>query len=485
MKKTVLFICFIFVLSNSLIFASAERPPLTVVIFGATGDLAARKLVPALFNLSKEGELDRDFQVVAIGRRDWNKEEFDFAVSDALNQFSRNLPTAGEWDVFQSHLVYQKMNFTQESDYQPLVELLQRQKGDVLFFLATESSFFQPIIKLLHTQGLLQQSSGFSRVIIEKPFGEDFDSALALQASISQYLAEDQIYRMDHYLGKEGLFKLAKFRLEDTSYENILNRNYVSDVQITLNETIGIGTRANFYEKTGHLRDVVQNHAMQVFAFAMMDRPANRVQTEILSEKAKVLEAIRPLSSSDIVRGQYAAGIIKELSVPGYREEKGVPLDSRIETFVEARLFVDNERWAGVPVYIRSGKRLPEQVTQVKYHFKKNPLNVESLTVVVQPNPRILITQNGLTNTVQVNLDSALQRREGYENQILSAIKGDKTGFVALEEALISWRLFTPILQQWRKDPTILLYQAGTWPSESTEEGTFSRIIEKNQRCRV
>lgn len=462
MKKLLLVICLFTSCTYSHLQSTDDNKPLTVVIFGATGDLAARKLFPALFNLLKENALDKDVKIVGIGRREWQQSEFHDTVYQSLTTFSRNTPLEKEWDEFKEHLIYQKMNFTDASDYAPLARVLKEQNQDTLYFLATESSYFQPIIEHLHDSGLLDQKQGFSRVIIEKPFGEDLDTALELQSEISKYLEEEQIYRMDHYLGKEGVFKLAKFRLEDNLYEDILNQNYVTNVELILSETIGIGTRANFYEKTGHLRDVVQNHAMQVFAFAMMDRPESLGQNEILAEKANVLSAIRSPAYGDILRAQYS----NSATAKGYREESGVPADSTVETFVQAQLWIDTERWTGVPFTIRSGKRLPEQLTQVKYFFKENPWNLDSITIVIQPNPRILISQNQQVSLFPIQLDPALERREGYENQILAATKGDKTGFVALDEALISWRLFSPILNRWRLDPNILFYQAGTWPLE-------------------
>ena len=254
------------------------KTPLTVVIFGATGDLTARKLYPAIYNLNQEGELDPNFTLVGIGRRDWDEQEFHSVVYEALNTFSRNKPSPQSWDLFKPHLIYHKANFTEDPDYasiKSLIESIAQEAGrrnNTIFYLATESIIFPVIIQLLHKHHLLEQDgSTYARVIIEKPFGEELNSAVALQAHITQFLDEDQIYRMDHYLGKEGVFKLLKFRFEDSAYEALLSRDYVQNVQITLSEAIGIGTRANFYEKTGHLRDVIQNHAMQLLAFATMD----------------------------------------------------------------------------------------------------------------------------------------------------------------------------------------------------------------------
>lgn len=464
---------------NFSVHSLENNPPLTVVIFGATGDLTTRKLYPALFNLNKENELNKDVRIIAIGRREWDQDEFYRSVIKSLQTFSRNVPTETEWESFKEHLIYKQMDFLNPSDYQSLAALRHERNDNILFFLATDSFYFYPIIELLGQYKLLEQTDSYSRVIIEKPFGEDLDSALALQAKITQHLDEEQIYRMDHYLGKEGLFQLAKFRLQDTPYENLLNNNYVSNVQLTLSETIGIGTRANFYENTGHLRDVIQNHAIQVLAFAMMDKPISNNQDEILAEKAKALAGLRPLSPTDIIRGQYTAGVVKGLPAVGYREERGVPEDSSIETFVQTRLFLDNERWSGVPLYIRSGKRLPEQLTQVKFIFNENPHQLDSITFVIQPNPRILITENGTTTFFNTSINPTAHR-EGYENQILAAIQGDKTGFVSLEEVIYSWKLFTPTLKQWKSDREILFYPSGTWAPEVAEEQLQEDGIEWN-----
>lgn len=462
-KLTYFFIVFI-----AFVVGSCRAEPLTVVIFGATGDLSARKLFPALYNLDLEKELPADFTVVGIGKSEWDQSQFQKSVEKSLHQFSRTKPTFLEWEAFKTHLVYQQADFTQSSDYASIKKLLEA-KGNKVFYLATPSVFFTRIIELLHQHGLVKQDSdSYARVIIEKPFGEDLDSALALQGRVSQFLDENQIYRMDHYLGKEGVFKLEKFRFEDAPYESYLNGNYVKDVQITLSETIGIGTRADFYEKTGHLRDVIQNHAMQILAYAAMEMPESLNQEEILKEKAKALYAIKPLLMEDVIRAQYAAGIIKGEEAVGYLEEAGVPPDSRIETFMHAKMFIQNARWDGVPFYIRSGKRLAEQLTEVRYNFKDNLLGLEAITVVIQPNPRILVTRSGLTEPYLVDLNPILMRREGYENTLLAAIQGDMSRFVMLDEVLSTWELLTPVLNKWVEDKESLLplYKAGTWGPE-------------------
>lgn len=421
-----------------------QADPLNVIIFGASGDLSGRKLLPALYNLEQEGELPADFKVIGVGRG--SEDQFYETAKHSLDQFSRQSPTTASWEEFKSHLTYQTGDFTQSRLYEALREQVKDEAP--IFYLATPSAFFPIIIEFLHQNDLVKGA----KIIIEKPFGEDFDSALALQSQISQRLDEEQIYRMDHYLGKEGVFKLEKFRLEDAPLDHYLNRDYVEKIEIILSETIGIGTRADFYEKTGHLRDVVQNHAIQILTFAAMDIPTTLTKEQ---EKSRVLRAIQPLH--EVTRGQYL----------GYREEKGVAQDSVVETFMKAKIFIENERWQGVPFHLISGKKLAEQLTQVRYSFKANPLDLEAITIVVQPNPRILITRDGLTEPYLVDLDPKLERREAYENTLLAAIQGDRSRFATLDEVLIAWNLLTPILRAWVTDPIIPFYEAGTWGPES------------------
>lgn len=439
---------------------------LTVVIFGATGDLTSRKLYPALYNLHQDGELHPRFQLIGIGKNTQIKSEFDNSVLNSLQQFSRNQPTVATWEEFKAHLVYHQMDFVEEPGYLSLKDILEKRNGNVIYYLATDSSYFRKIIGLLHRHGLLEQKSGcYSRVVIEKPFGKDFDSATELQTDVSLFLEENQMLRMDHYLGKVGFLKFVKFRCENP-FEAFLNANYVANIQMTISETIGIGTRANFYEQTGHLRDVIQNHAMQIAAVAAMEVNAH----DLLAEKAKLLYSIRPLSLNDVIRGQYTAGVVNHQEALGYREEKDVSADSQTETFVQMKYFIDNPRWQGVPFYIRSGKRLPEQITQVRYNFKNNPLHVEAICIVIQPKPQVVITQDKHTYSFPMPLDSALESREGYENQLLAATRGDMTGFATLDEILSSWRLFTPILNEWANDPNIPFYKAGSWAPDAAEE---------------
>lgn len=468
-------------------------PPVTVVIFGSTGDLTARKLFPAIYNLTQDKQLSENFALVGIGRRSLSEEDFRTSVHNALQTFSRNKPSDSSWNEFKEHIYYHEADFSLNESYENLNHLLKRidqergTQSNYIFYLATDSSYFPIIISKLHEHHLIHPITGssFSRVIIEKPFGHDLDSALELQEHIAQFLDEEQIYRMDHYLGKEGVQKLFKLRFQDAHFEELFNRNFVKDIQITLSETIGIGDRANFYEKTGHLRDVVQNHAMQVLALATMEPPLHFQADTIHQEKVKVLEAIRSFPSDAIdqwvIRGQYGSGIIQNKSVLGYKQEKGVPDGSQIETFVQAKLFIDNERWQGVPVYIRSGKRLAAQTTQITLNLKENPLQIEAITIVIQPQSQVYIHQGENTLKYEIDIDSSFAQREAYENLILASIQDDQSDFVHMGEITSTWRLFTPVLKQWASNPSIALpiYEAGEWgPALADQQLTEEDISE-------
>jgi len=460
--------------------SDSTKPPVTIVIFGSTGDLTARKLYPAIYNLSlEEKELNENFSLIGVGRRDLSTQDFYDSVHESLHKFSRNKPSEESWNSFKQHLVYQKADFNLESDYVGLKELLDQpdRKGNTIFYLATDSSYFPTIIHNLYKHGLVDQNEGsqFSRVIIEKPFGEDLDSAIELQGFISQFLDEEQIYRMDHYLGKEGMLKLMKLRFEDAKFESLFDQKYVSNIQMTLSETIGISTRANFYEKTGHLRDVVQNHAMQLLAIATMEPPLDLKIEEILKEKAKVLYAIRPYLNEEIaqnvIRGQYSPGVIDEKPVNGYRDEEGVPKTSQIETFVQAKMFIDNDRWSGVPIYLKSGKRLPQQTTQVTFNLKSNPFQIDAITIVIQPKSQVLITRGEITEAYEIPMDPAFARREAYENLILATVEGDQSHFVTMDEVLSTWSLLTPVLKLWSTTPEeVFFYEAGQWGPKAAEQ---------------
>lgn len=453
-----------------------QNDPVTVVMFGATGDLAARKLFPALHHLSIDGEITDNVSIVSVGRRELTSEEFQNSVYSSLQKFSSIKPNESNWDAFKQSITYQKTDFSEADDYLALKDHLKNHSKNRLFYLATDSSYFSVIIENLYKSGLISPNDG-SRVVIEKPFGRDLNSSIELQSFISQFLDETQIFRMDHYLGKEGVHKLLKFRFEDGAFDSLLNEKYVSSIQVAISETIGIGTRANFYENTGHLRDVIQNHAMQVLALGLMEPPASLAAEDILKEKARVLYAVRPFPANQIdqyvIRGQYAAGLIQDKPVVGYLEEDRVPQSSQIETFVQAELYIDNPRWQGVPIFISSGKRLPEQSTEIVFNLKENKDGIEKIRIAIQPDPQIYITKNARVEVYPIDPSPSFSR-EAYENLILAAIKGDRSHFVTIDEVLATWSLLTPVLESWSntEGKPVLLYEAGKWGPKEAEDQT-------------
>lgn len=478
--------------SCSQAYTQTMSPPVTVVIFGSTGDLTARKLFPAIYNLSHENQLHEHFALVGIGRKPLSTEDFRVSVYKSLQTFSRQKPSDSSWEAFKEHLYYHEADFSLDESYEKLNRLLKQidqergTQGNYIFYLATDSSYFPIIIQKLHEHHLIHSptDASFSRVVIEKPFGHDLDSALELQAHISQFLEEEQIYRMDHYLGKEGVHKLIQLRFQDARFEELFHHHFVKDIQLTLSETIGISDRANFYEKTGHLRDVLQNHAMQVLALATMEPPLNLQADTIHQEKVKALEAIRafPLHAIDqwVVRGQYGPGLMQGKDVPGYTQEKDVPADSQVETFVQAKLFIDNERWQGVPIYIRSGKRLAAQTTQITLNLKDNPFQMEAITLVIQPQSQVFLHQGNNLVQYAVDIDPSFAKREAYENLILASIQGDQSDFVDMGEITSTWRLFTPVLNHWSSHSSTALpiYDAGQWgPSTADQQLAEEGIV--------
>jgi glucose-6-phosphate 1-dehydrogenase len=458
---------------------SQDKPPVTIVIFGATGDLTAKKLFPAIYNLDQEGELHENFSLIGVGRQPLSQESFQPIVYNSLIEFSRCKPNDVSWEAFRQHIVYHQLDFTSDEGYKSLFHLLENHdieigaKSTPIFYLATDSLYFPIIIRKLYENKMLHYSndSNFPKVIIEKPFGYDLNSALDLQEDISQFLDESQIYRIDHYLGKGGVQKLINLRFENSRFEELFHNNYVNNIQLTISESIGIGTRASFYENTGHLRDVVQNHTMQLLGLLLMDSKVNSQQ-----KKIEALQAFRPFPIDQIkeyvFRGQYSSGTIGNQIVPGYNEEKGIPADSQVETFLQAKFYIDLERWKGVPVYSRSGKRLRSTTTQITLNLLPNPQGIDSISIVIQPNSQVYITKEGVTEKHEVPVDPSFSRREAYENLLLSCVKAERQNFVTMEEVIATWRLFTPLLEFWDSDqsPPVSLYQAGKWGSESADQ---------------
>ncbi|MFY7843430.1 MAG: glucose-6-phosphate dehydrogenase [Rhabdochlamydiaceae bacterium] len=493
---------------------STLTDPCIIVIFGATGDLTARKLMPALYNLTKEGQLPIQFACVGFARRTKTHEEFRQEAKESVMKFSRSKPLDQSlWAQFEQHLFYHCAEFDNEDGYASLANLLQNldqrfaTKGNRIFYLSTQPSSFITISENLYKKGLVYKEDvkdKWSRLIIEKPFGRDHLSAIELQKQLLHFFSEKQIFRIDHYLGKESVQNLMVFRFANTFFEPLWNHKYIDHIQITMSEDIGIGTRGNLWEESGLLRDVVQNHIIQLISLVAMEQPKSLKADDIRDEKVKVLKALRPFSeknlATDIVRAQYNEGFIDGKEVLKYREENNVAPDSFVETFVAFKLFIDNQRWKDVPFYIRSGKRLPKRATEIAVVFKASPSSLfdESdekkeanvLAIRIQPDEGASLKMNckvpGPSSPIQpVKMDFkyatyfGMSPPEAYERLICDCILGDSTLFAREDEVVESWKFLTPILDHWNKhkEETCCFYKAGTWGPEEANQ-----IIEKDGR---
>lgn len=479
-----------------------------LVIFGATGDLTARKLIPALYNLARDGQLPTHFACVAFARRDKTHDVFRNEMLEAVNKYSRSKPVDKElWKSFQEKIFYHKSEFDDDSGYDKLNQLLQHldsqigTEGNRVFYLSTQPSYFPTIVEKLSHHQLIYNvdkvKEKWSRVIIEKPFGHDLNSAIELQQDIIQHLDESQIYRIDHYLGKETVQNLLVFRFSNPIFESVWNNRHIDNIQITVSEDIGIGTRGRFWEEAGMLRDIVQNHMMQLLSLVAMEPPTRLQADAIRDEKVKVLESIRSIPIDKIdehaVRGQYGPGFIKGEPVKGYREEDNVDPQSNVETYVALQLFVDNWRWAGVPFYLRAGKRLPKRSTEIAIIFRNAPgylftttsKNIEPnvLVIRIQPDEGISLKMNckvpALNTVIQpVKMDFLYSSYfgstppEAYERLICDCMAGDNTLFARDDEVITSWKLITPLLEHWAKfkPKDFPNYAAGTWGPEAAEQ---------------
>ena len=493
--------------------------PCVLVIFGATGDLTAKKLLPALYNLALEGKLPSHFACVGFARRDKDDEQFRTEMYNAISQHSRNVPIDPfTWQTFSQQLFYHRSEFENDAGYESLKEKLQQidktfgTKGNRLFYLSTPPSDFPLIVEKLQQHGLVYdastQKNKFSRVLIEKPFGRDYQSAVELQKQLSKALSEEQIYRLDHYLGKETVQNLLVLRFANPVFEASWNNRHIDNVQITVAEDAGIGTRGKFFEEAGTLRDIVQNHILQLLCLVGMEPPTDLSSEAIRNEKLKVLSCLRPIQRKDVqryaVRGQYGPGYIKNKPVKGYRQEENVSPSSHTETFVALELYIDNWRWSSVPFFIRTGKRLPKRGTEISVVFKDapgvlfnphSPIEKNVLVFRIQPDEGVSLKINskvpGSCMTIQpVKMDIryssffGTQPPEAYERLIFDCMIGDQTLFAREDEVMASWKYLQPIIDLWKETPPndFPSYPAGSWGPEGantliTQEARQWRLI--------
>jgi glucose-6-phosphate 1-dehydrogenase len=479
---------------------SAERKnlaPCTIVIFGASGDLTARKLIPALYHLFKEKQMPPAFRVVGFARREKDDASWRQELRAALDQFSRTKPVDEKvWSDFAENIFYCIGDLADAGAYKKLETLLAAfgqgpLRENLLFYLAISPSQFGEVVEQVHRSGLLhKEGRGWQRVVVEKPFGHDLASAKALNRELTRYAHEQQVFRIDHYLGKETVQNILMFRFSNSIFEKLWNRNSVDHVQITVSEKIGVGERGGYYEEAGALRDMVQNHMLQILALIAMEPPVTLEAESIRDEKVKLLKSIRPLTPEDvarqIVRGQYFAGIVNGQPRSGYRQEIKVKTDSNVETYVALKLLIDNWRWSGVPFYLRTGKNLPQSVSEVRVQFRPTPhvlfaaqcgqLDPNAIALRLQPNEGIYLRFNGKVpgmslgvRPVRMNFsydaEFGAYTPEAYERLLLEAIAGDATLFIRRDEVETAWQIVDSIRAAWDSKPLSNreFYAAGTW----------------------
>jgi len=480
-------------------------PPTVVVIFGASGDLTARKLIPAVYNLGHDNLLPADFFLVGFGRKAIPDAEFRTLAAGAIREFSRRELNEDVWARVAANTTYVAGGYDEKAAFDRLaahiagIEKKTGREVQTLFYISTPPSVFAPILLNLGACGLAAKYLGqaiHSKVIIEKPFGKDLASARELNATIRSVLAEHQVYRIDHYLGKETVQDLLVQRFSNAIFEPLWNRNFIESVQITVAEEVGVGTRGGYYEQSGCLRDMIQNHTMQLLALTAMEPPVSMDAEAVRDEKVKVLKAIQPLRlgpDGDVARAQYAEGMVAGKTVPGYLAEEGIAADSGTETYAAMRLSINNWRWQGVPFYLRSGKRMARRVSEIAINFKRPPgtlfskdagfeLATNTLAFQIQPDEGLSLILNakipGLETRMQpvkMNFRYATtfgsNTPEAYERLVLDAMIGDGTLFIRGDEAETSWKICTPVLDYWKAEARNGMdsYAAGSWGPASAE----------------
>lgn len=476
--------------------------PTVVIIFGGTGDLTKRKLIPAFYNLFLDGWLPEKFAIIGMGRSEFKGNKYSQHLHEGLTEFSRSgTPAEEKWDLFKGTIRYLQSDINKPESYDDLAEQLNAldkewdTRANRLFYLSVAPRFIEAVTLNLERTGVANEVEK-DRIIVEKPFGKDLDTARSLNKLLTQTFQESQIYRIDHYLGKETVQNILAFRFANALFEPIWNRNYIDFIQITVAEQVGVEDRGGYYEGAGALRDMMQNHLLQLLCMIAMEPPVSFEAEEIRNRKVDVLQAIRPLSFEDVnqhaVRGQYGPGWIEGKKVPGYREEEGVNPKSNTETYAAVKFQLDNWRWQGVPFYLRTGKRLQAKASSITVQFRPVPhltfpsslsenLLPNRLTINIQPQMDIRLRFTAKQPGLEMSLTPAEMvfdfqcyaenTPEAYETLLLDSMQGDATLFMRADQVEVAWEVITPILETWDSRPSLDFpnYASGMWGPENAE----------------